>query len=655
LKAFRRALPAIVLGLLLLTTCSDDDNPADPSDGVMRLHGTVVSSDGPMRNLTVKVDSRDGSMRTWLVTDSQGAYEVFLPIGRYVLSLTPSQSGTVWYASTGLSYRSNAAETIVVTAGRSDLQADFRLAHLQFTLRAPFRGDHSYTSCDLYDGVGGLPVGRDSREVSDSLTTFEFPALIPGRYFVRVETRQLYFWFPHTLDSGQAEAIEVHALGTSQSDTLGEPAHVRGVVVGPWMDLADHSARIGLLAPDMHDIAVAYLEDDGRFDIPVLAEGSVRLVVDQGSVMIWLGGTGFSDADLLPVTAGAVVDVGSIQTHGIVCRLAGDPQWRMDAWRCLLVGRDRREFVDVRRAATEGLGIIPLEAPGSYRLEATGYGSSDWRPQWYDRATSESTATEIVVDDAVAPAAIEIQLERGGSISGRVVLEDGTPVTNALMLAELETFSDNARWQTDDEGTFRLRGLPDGPIRFAVHYEGARVWYPGTLSEAEAEPIEIVDAGDPSGFEIVVPPLDTPAFLYVGVNACKPCHMGEAKGRIWETWKATEHASAYDHLDLENRGNPSCLACHTTGYGDSIAPGRDWSDLLAVQCEACHGPGSEYKSLSVMKDPEWAEDMGLIHPDEGTCLPCHTSTLPRDCWGDSNEHPVFDYAQARAAIAHHRP
>jgi hypothetical protein len=56
-----------------------------------------------------------------------------------------------------------------------------------------------------------------------------------------------------------------------------------------------------------------------------------------------------------------------------------------------------------------------------------------------------------------------------------------------------------------------------------------------------------------------------------------------------------------------------------------------------------------------MKDPEWAEDMGLIHPDEGTCLPCHTSTLPRDCWGDSNEHPVFDYAQARAAIAHHRP
>ncbi len=656
MKAFRRALPATVLSLLLLATCSNDDNPAGPSDGVMRLHGTVVSSDGPLSGLTVKVDSRDGSLRTWLLTDPQGAYEAFLPTGRYVLSLNSGQGGTVWYASTGLSYRSNNAETVVVTAGQSDLRADFRLGHLRLTLRTPFHEDHTYSSCSFYDDVGGLEVGRDDGQAMDSLVVFDLPAMVPGRYFLRIEMQQRYFWFPHTLDSGNAEAIEVGALQTStQSDTLGEPAHVKGVVVGPWMDFADHSIRIGLLAPDMHDIAMAYLEDDGRFDIPVLAEGSVRLVVDQGSVMIWLGGTGFADADPLPVTAGAVVDVGSIQTHGIVCRLVGDPQWRMDSWRCLLVGPDRREFVNVRRAATEGLGIIPLEAPGSYRLEATGYGSSDWRPQWYDRATSESTATEIVVDDAVAPAAIDLQLERGGSISGRVVLEDGSPVTNALMLAQLETFSDNARWQTDAEGAFRLRGLPDGPIRFAVVYEGERVWYPGTLTEAEAEPIEIVDADDRSGFELVVPPLETPAFLYVGVNACKPCHMGEAKGRIWETWQATAHASAYDDLDHDHRENPSCLGCHTTGYGDSIAPGRDWSDLLAVQCEACHGPGSEYKSLSVMKVPERAQELGLIRPNEGTCLPCHTSTLPRDCWGASNEHPVFDYVQALSAIAHNMP
>ncbi len=606
MKAFRRALAASVLSLLLLATCSNDDNPAGPSGGVMRLHGTVVSSDGPLSGLTVKVDSRDGTMRTWLVTDPQGAYEAFLPTGRYVLSLTPGQGGTVWYASTALSYRSNEAETIVVTAGRSDLRADFRLASLQFTLRTPFRDDNTYGYCALYDDVGGLDVGRDDGQPMDSLMAFEFPAMIPGRYFLRIEMGQRYFWFPHTLDSDLAEAIEVRALETShKSDTLGEPAHVKGVVVGPWMDLADPHARIGLLAPDMHDISVAYLGDDGRFDIPVLAEGSVRLVVDQGSVKIWLGGIGFSDADPLPVTAGAVVDVGSIQTHGIVCRLAGDPEWQMDPWLCRLVGPDRRGFVDVRRTATEGLGIIPLERPGSYRLEVTGYGTSDWRPQWYDRATSESTATEIVVDDAMAPAEIDIHLERGGSISGRVVLEDGSPVGNAAVFARLETFSDDAHWRTDAEGAFRMRGLPDGPIRFSVSYDGVRVWYPGTLSEAEAEPIEIVDASDPSGFELVVPPLETPTFLYVGDRACRPCHMGEAKGRIWETWQATAHASAYDDLDPDHRGNPSCLACHTTGYGGQYRPGPGLvgsprgpvrglpRPRKRVQVSECHeGPGT---------------------------------------------------------------
>jgi hypothetical protein len=42
-----------------------------------------------------------------------------------------------------------------------------------------------------------------------------------------------------------------------------------------------------------------------------------------------------------------------------------------------------------------------------------------------------------------------------------------------------------------------------------------------------------------------------------------------------------------------------------------------------VQCEVCHGPGSDYKALSVMKDVEKAKAAGLIIPTQDACNTCH--------------------------------
>src|SRR5450756_1550770 len=42
-----------------------------------------------------------------------------------------------------------------------------------------------------------------------------------------------------------------------------------------------------------------------------------------------------------------------------------------------------------------------------------------------------------------------------------------------------------------------------------------------------------------------------------------------------------------------------------------------------VQCEGCHGPGSEYASLEVMKDRQVAMKAGLRMPDQEFCVNCH--------------------------------
>ena len=55
-----------------------------------------------------------------------------------------------------------------------------------------------------------------------------------------------------------------------------------------------------------------------------------------------------------------------------------------------------------------------------------------------------------------------------------------------------------------------------------------------------------------------------------------------------------------------------------------------------MQCEACHGPGSDYKSMKVMKDRDASIAAGLVIPVEETCKSCHT--------GAPHDQKPFDYA-----------
>jgi hypothetical protein len=50
--------------------------------------------------------------------------------------------------------------------------------------------------------------------------------------------------------------------------------------------------------------------------------------------------------------------------------------------------------------------------------------------------------------------------------------------------------------------------------------------------------------------------------------------------------------------------------------------------MAGVQCEACHGAGSDFKGLSVMKDLAKAKAAGLVIPTQTTCDGCH----------DGNDH-----------------
>jgi hypothetical protein len=137
----------------------------------------------------------------------------------------------------------------------------------------------------------------------------------------------------------------------------------------------------------------------------------------------------------------------------------------------------------------------------------------------------------------------------------------------------------------------------------------------------------------------------TPKHGFVGAATCGMCHKTEKQGNQLGIWEKSPHAQAYKTLQTaeadkiaKEKGfstaaakTPECLKCHVSGYNvDASLLGKKFNMEDGVQCETCHGPGEDYKSIKVMKDKEQAVANGLILPSDINtfCVKCHNSESP---------------------------
>ena len=150
----------------------------------------------------------------------------------------------------------------------------------------------------------------------------------------------------------------------------------------------------------------------------------------------------------------------------------------------------------------------------------------------------------------------------------------------------------------------------------------------------------------------------------IGVGKCNKCHKSAKRGNQKAVWEASAHAQAYATLATDEakaiaaekgiedpQKAPECLSCHTTdGFlakGVEVDPAGTYSPEEGIGCEACHGPGSSYKKMSTMKDPEKSAAAGLIMPPQDHCLQCHNENSPT--------YKEFDYEARWAEIVHPVP
>lgn len=150
---------------------------------------------------------------------------------------------------------------------------------------------------------------------------------------------------------------------------------------------------------------------------------------------------------------------------------------------------------------------------------------------------------------------------------------------------------------------------------------------------------------------------------YVGAAKCKTCHNTEKQGKQFDIWSKSLHAEAMKSLANEKSlkyakengiADPTkdakCLGCHSTAamIDKTLIDAQGKLTVEeGVSCESCHGPGSEYKTMAIMKDPVKAKAAGLIEPTEKVCLGCHNEKNPF--------HKPFNFKEASAKIAHSIP
>jgi hypothetical protein len=154
--------------------------------------------------------------------------------------------------------------------------------------------------------------------------------------------------------------------------------------------------------------------------------------------------------------------------------------------------------------------------------------------------------------------------------------------------------------------------------------------------------------------------LSAQTFKYIGADKCKMCHNKTATGEQYKKWLADPHANSLktlasqaslDYAKKNGIADPAkdakCLKCHSTyeKAGASLRGGILPTE--GVSCESCHGPGSGYKSPSVMKSRELSMKNGLILPDKTVCLGCHNKENPF--------FKEFNFEVASKKIAHPNP
>jgi hypothetical protein len=176
------------------------------------------------------------------------------------------------------------------------------------------------------------------------------------------------------------------------------------------------------------------------------------------------------------------------------------------------------------------------------------------------------------------------------------------------------------------------------------------------------------------------------ASTYLGAITCALCHSGGAiASNTYSTWVQTPHAVAFSNaIDgwSTDHFSQNCISCHVVGYDtqtnavnggfDDIARSTGWAfpaqptngnfaampaalrRVSNVQCENCHGAGSEH-AYTALVDTNLAKQAISVSLGAGSCSQCHDSLTHhyRSAeWGNSRHASMGSHTSSSCGRCH---
>ncbi len=156
------------------------------------------------------------------------------------------------------------------------------------------------------------------------------------------------------------------------------------------------------------------------------------------------------------------------------------------------------EFSSSNSTQTDSIGNYAFNGlkSGDYKIQISLSYTSDFVPQTYDNADNFSLATPITVSAPNTTVNIDITLEFGGSVSGRVVDSSNQPISGLQVNAFGIAFNLGGKnGFTDSNGDYIIKGLASGDYRVEVltfnNSSFAPQFYSNKNDSSSADPVTI--------------------------------------------------------------------------------------------------------------------------------------------------------------------
>jgi hypothetical protein len=187
---------------------------------------------------------------------------------------------------------------------------------------------------------------------------------------------------------------------------------------------------------------------------------------------------------------------------------------------------NRRDSAGRAITDIEGYYLLSGLAPGQYQIWTLTPGfvaEPGPAPNYYSYYGSIKS---IFLNTNEAVANVDLQLIRGGVITGRVTTANNKPVVNELISLQLLDERGNPRlgalgsaydqmYQTDDRGIYRIYGLPPGRYRVSVGYDPTKdglvrnrryekTFYVDPVDESKAGTVELKEGDEAANIDIKV-------------------------------------------------------------------------------------------------------------------------------------------------------